>query len=159
MLLFDHDLRYLMADGEELLGSIGFKPEAMVGHTLYEIASPQGFGRGRARLHRGALAGVTQTLEVPRGDKVYALTIVPVRDERDEVISGLALVYDVTSHKRGGSAGPQGSERSPLAVGQGRADPAVQSARVLAVGQRERLATAQRMVPTRAAVLRRFSMA
>lgn len=99
VLLFDHDLRYLMADGEALLASVGFSREALIGHTLPEVASPQSRPVVEAA-YRAALAGQTQALDIPRGDKVYALTIVPVRDERGAVTAGLALVYDVTNHKR-----------------------------------------------------------
>jgi diguanylate cyclase (GGDEF)-like protein len=99
VLLFDHDLRYLMADGEQLLASIGFVREAMIGRTLYEIASPQGLPIAEPA-YRGALTGQTQTLEILRGERTYALTIVPVRDRSGAVTAGLALVYDVTAHKR-----------------------------------------------------------
>ncbi len=99
VLLFDHDLRYLMADGEALLSSIGLSSLALVGKTLAEVATPERLEALAAR-YRAALRGEAQRFEAVRGEKTYALDIVPVRDERGEVNAGMALVYDVTRHKQ-----------------------------------------------------------
>lgn len=99
VLLFDHDLRYVMADGEQLLGSVGLSRESMVGKTLAEVASPEGY-KSVEPLYRAALAGETRSAEIPRGDKFYAITLVPLRDDKQAVMAGLALIYDVTTHKR-----------------------------------------------------------
>lgn len=100
VMLFDHDLRYLMADGEQLLAGVGLTREALIGRTLYDVASPQGLAVVEGA-YRSALAGQSRALDLPRGDKTYVLTIVPVKDERGVVTAGLAMVYDVTAHKRG----------------------------------------------------------
>jgi diguanylate cyclase (GGDEF)-like protein/PAS domain S-box-containing protein len=97
--VFDHDLRYLVADGEALLQSVGFSSQALVGKTLSEIATPEHLEAMTAR-YRAALAGESQRFEAARGPKTYALDIVPVRDEQGKVTAGVALVYDVTSHKQ-----------------------------------------------------------
>jgi len=99
VLVFDHDLRYLVADGEALLESVGFSSQALVGKTLADVAAPQNFEALAAR-YRAALAGESQAFEVARGPKTFALDIVPVRDEQGSVNAGIALVYDVTSHKQ-----------------------------------------------------------
>jgi diguanylate cyclase (GGDEF)-like protein len=99
VLLFDQDLRYLMADGELLLGSIGLSRDALVGRTLYEVSSPMTVLISEQH-YRDALAGKTSTFEMVRHDKTFALTTVPVRDARGDVTAGLAMVYDVTIHKR-----------------------------------------------------------
>ncbi|HYQ18386.1 MAG TPA: GGDEF domain-containing protein, partial [Polyangiaceae bacterium] len=111
VLMFDNDLRYVMADGEQLLTSIGLKREQLVGHTLYEIANPQSLAVVEHH-YRRALAGETGTLDIPRGDKTYALTVVPVRGEAGNVEAGLAMVYDVTSHKRGEQLARQETEHA-----------------------------------------------
>src|SRR5665213_3178248 len=41
VLLFDHDLRYLMADGGALLNSIGLSSVALVGKALAEVVTPE----------------------------------------------------------------------------------------------------------------------
>ncbi|HYP97353.1 MAG TPA: diguanylate cyclase [Polyangiaceae bacterium] len=97
--VFDHDLRYLVADGEALLQSVGFSSQALVGKTLSEIARPDNLEALTER-YRAALAGESQRFEVVRGPKTYALDIVPVRDDQGRVTAGVALVYDVTSHKQ-----------------------------------------------------------
>ncbi|HKO49512.1 MAG TPA: diguanylate cyclase [Polyangiaceae bacterium] len=99
VLVFDHDLRYLVADGEALLESIGFSSHALVGKTLSEVAKPEHLEALVAR-YRAALAGESQRFEAVRGPKTYALDIVPVRDVIGAVTAGVVLVYDVTSHKQ-----------------------------------------------------------
>jgi diguanylate cyclase (GGDEF)-like protein/PAS domain S-box-containing protein len=99
VLVFDHDLRYLLADGEALLESVGFSSQALVGKTLSDVATPQHFEALAAR-YRAALAGESQGFEAVRGPKTFALDIVPVRDELGGVTAGVVLVYDVTSHKQ-----------------------------------------------------------
>jgi len=99
VLVFDHDLRYLVADGEALLESVGFSSQALVGKTLSDVAAPQHFESLAAR-YRAALAGESQSFEVARGTRTYALDIVPVRNDQGKVIAGVALVYDVSSHKQ-----------------------------------------------------------
>lgn len=98
VMLYDHDLRYLMADGELLLSSIGMTREAIVGRTLYDVATPMMLLIAE-RHYRGALAGETSTFEMVRYEKTFALTTVPVRDGAGAVTAGLVMIYDVTAHK------------------------------------------------------------
>jgi len=98
VMLYDHDLRYLMADGELLLSSIGMTREAVVGRTLYDVATPMMLLIAE-RHYRCALAGETSTFEMVRYDKTFALTTVPVRDGSGAVTAGLVMIYDVTAHK------------------------------------------------------------
>jgi diguanylate cyclase (GGDEF)-like protein/PAS domain S-box-containing protein len=109
VLLFDRDLRYLMADGEQLLNGIGLKREDLVGRTLYEVATPQGLPVVEP-YYRAALAGESGSLELKRGDQTYAITLVPVREENGDVSAGLAMVYDITSHKHGEELARQEAE-------------------------------------------------
>ncbi|HEY5376746.1 MAG TPA: diguanylate cyclase [Polyangiaceae bacterium] len=99
VLLFDHDLRYLMADGGALLNSIGLSSVALVGKTLAEVVTPEQLVAVAAR-YRAALAGDVQSFETVRAERTYAIEIVPVRDERGEVNAGMTLIYDVTRHKQ-----------------------------------------------------------
>jgi len=99
VLMFDESLRYVMADGEQLLRSIGLRREDLVGRTLPEVATPETLPLVEPH-YRRALAGETSTLELKRGESTYAITFVPVREDDGRVATGLAMVYDVTSHKR-----------------------------------------------------------
>jgi diguanylate cyclase (GGDEF)-like protein/PAS domain S-box-containing protein len=99
VLLFDRDLRYLMADGEQLLASMGFTTRDLLGKTPYDVVAG-GRAEAVANRYRTTLAGTVSEFEVVRGSKTYAATVVPVHDDRGEVIAGMALVYDVTVHKQ-----------------------------------------------------------
>lgn len=103
VLMYDHDLRYIMADGEQLLGGVGLSRELLVGRTLPDIATPQGLAVAEP-LYRSALKGESASTEFVRGEKTYALTTVPVRDGHDAVTAGLLMIYDITAHKRGEAA-------------------------------------------------------
>jgi diguanylate cyclase (GGDEF)-like protein len=102
VLMFDRELRYIMADGEQLLSGVGLSRERLVGRTLQEVASPQGLAVVEP-LYRAALSGESGSLEMVRDEKAYALTAVPVRDG-DTITAGLLMVYDITTHKRGEAA-------------------------------------------------------
>jgi diguanylate cyclase (GGDEF)-like protein/PAS domain S-box-containing protein len=99
VLLFDHDLRFLMADGEQLLAGVGLSRQALIGRTLAEVASAPGLAAVEP-MYRDALAGKTTCSELVRDDKTFALTSTPVRDAAGNVTAGLLLVYDITAHKR-----------------------------------------------------------
>ena len=99
VLLFDRELRYLMADGEQLLSSMGFTTLDLVGKTPFDVVPAERAEQVAAR-YRKTLAGIVQEFEVQRGEKHYACTVVPVHDEHGTVTAGMALVYDVTSHKQ-----------------------------------------------------------
>jgi len=99
VLLFDQNLRFLMADGEALLGSVGLSSQALVGRTLGDVTPAERFDVVAGH-YRAALAGESRSLEVARDGFTFALNVVPVRDERGIVTAGMAMIYDVTAHKR-----------------------------------------------------------
>ena len=99
VLLFDMDLRYLMADGEQLLFSMGLTTKDLVGKTPYDVVPPERAERVAER-YRKTLRGSTEQFEVMRGERTYQCTVVPVRHELGVIIAGMALVYEVTEHKR-----------------------------------------------------------
>jgi diguanylate cyclase (GGDEF)-like protein/PAS domain S-box-containing protein len=99
VLLFDRDFRYLLADGELLLESMGYSSETLVGKTLADVAPRERLQLLKQR-YRAALAGYTEDSEVTRDERTFVLTTTPVRDQQGSVIAGMALVYDVTAHKR-----------------------------------------------------------
>jgi len=98
VLVFDHDLRYVMADGERLLSSIAVSKDALVGKTLREAATPRFYDLFETR-YRAALAGEKQEFEFVRGSLTYALTIAPLCNSDGVVEAGVVMIYDVTSHK------------------------------------------------------------
>lgn len=98
VLLFGPDLVYQMADGEQLLESMGFTTRDLVGKTVFDIV-PMPRAEIIANRYRRTLAGETQEFEVTRDERIYACTVVPVRNAHDFVTGGMAMVYDVTAHK------------------------------------------------------------
>ncbi|MEO6602366.1 MAG: GAF domain-containing protein, partial [Polyangiaceae bacterium] len=99
VLLFDMELRYLMADGEQLLSSMGLSTKDLVGKTPYDLA-PRERADAVAARYRKTLRGSTEEFEVMRGERTYQATVVPVHHECGVIIGGMALVYEVTAHKK-----------------------------------------------------------
>jgi len=99
VLLFDMDLRYLMADGDQLLASMGFTTPDLIGKTPYELVPPER-AEHVANRYRKTLRGEVQEFEVKRADRTFAVTAVPVRHECGVIIAGMTMVYDVTALKR-----------------------------------------------------------
>ena len=99
VLLFDMELRYLMADGDQLLASMGLDTRDLIGKTPYDVV-PLERAEPVANRYRRTLRGEVQEFEVKRGDRTFAVTAVPVRHECGVIIAGMTVVYDVTAHKR-----------------------------------------------------------
>jgi PAS domain S-box-containing protein len=91
LLLFDRDLRYVMADGTGLQPG----PEALVGRTLRE-ALPAELCDRLEPLYRGALEGRAEAGEVFFVGRHHSVHVVPVRDERGTVTAGVVMSQDVT---------------------------------------------------------------
>jgi len=99
VLLFDMELRYLMADGDQLLASMEFTTPDLIGKTPYDVVPPERAENVAAR-YRKTLRGEIQEFEVKRGERTFAVTAVPVRHECGVIIAGMTMVYDVTALKR-----------------------------------------------------------
>lgn len=98
VLLFDHDLRFLAAEGAALTKS-GINPEAMVGRLLLEVVSPAQ-ARQLEPYYRRALAGAEVTFEMEHNGSMYSAHALPVRDSTGAVIAGMVVVEDITSRFR-----------------------------------------------------------
>jgi diguanylate cyclase (GGDEF)-like protein/PAS domain S-box-containing protein len=95
--VFDHDLRFLLAEGEAIRAA-GIS--SMVGLRLSDIAD----GESLARLERhylAALAGEEQDFEHPGedGQRWYRVRIRPLR-EHDCVVAGLVVSDDITERRQ-----------------------------------------------------------
>ena len=93
--LFDHDLRFLVAEGDALVAA-GVDPALVVGHRPWHV-----LGRAGAELvvphYRAALEGEERRFEYPFAGRIYAAHVVPVRDTIGEVAGGLMVARDVTA--------------------------------------------------------------
>jgi len=98
IVLFDHDLRYVIADGAAL-ATVGLSPEQMEGKTLWEVLPSEVAAANEPR-YRQALAGTGSTFDFPYRDRIYNVRVVPVRDHASTTVTGGAvIVIDITERK------------------------------------------------------------
>ncbi|NJP06551.1 MAG: PAS domain S-box protein [Chloroflexaceae bacterium] len=97
--LFDHDMRYLVAGGQQL-ASIGMTPAMLEGKTLWEAVPPDIAEIG-APLYQAILQGsAPDEIEQHYGDQTYRTQPVSLRNEAGEIIAGLIISQNITEHKR-----------------------------------------------------------
>jgi two-component system cell cycle sensor histidine kinase/response regulator CckA len=100
--LFDHDLRYTLADGAGL-AEIGLSSEGVEGKTLWEIFSPELCALLEPQC-RAALAGMPMMIEIPYEDRIYAVHTVPVKNEHGESFAGMVTTQNITEQVRAAQA-------------------------------------------------------
>ncbi len=95
VLLFDRDLRYLVAEGAALEQQ-GFTRERVEGRTLAEVLPP---ASAAALLphYRAALNGTPTTLERIHGAATYLVRFAPVRNDVGMVVAGLVVSQDISA--------------------------------------------------------------
>ncbi|GIK67325.1 MAG: hypothetical protein BroJett018_51190 [Chloroflexota bacterium] len=98
IVLFDHDLRFILVDGPELANT-GYSKTMMEGKTLYEALPPEFAALAAPNMQR-TLAGEQFTAELPFGDLYHFYQYVPLRDATGAISFGLILIQDITDRKR-----------------------------------------------------------
>lgn len=93
--IVDHDLRYLLADGQGLAVA-GLAPGDLEGKTIFE-ALPPGFAEQYAPHFRQALEGKPFVIENQSYGHEYLTQGTPLLDDTGKVYAVLAVSYDVTS--------------------------------------------------------------
>jgi PAS domain S-box-containing protein len=93
VLMFDHDLRYTLADGVSLV-ELGFTD--LEGRTLAEALRPAAVARLEP-LYRAALRGESQVTELRYSDRVFQVQTLPVRGGGGEILGGMAVAQDITA--------------------------------------------------------------
>jgi signal transduction histidine kinase len=93
VVVFDHDLRYLLAGGDSLART-GLSPEMLEGRTVQE-ALPSLAAQLEPK-YRAALAGEESVLDVHYGGRVFVTRAVPIRRPDGTVVAGMVLGMDVT---------------------------------------------------------------
>jgi PAS domain S-box-containing protein len=94
--LFDKDLRFLVADGAKPV--LTPDPASFQGRTLFDVAPPDVLAHMEPAF-RLALRGEPGHARYEAGGRRVELITHPVRDERGEVIMGLAMTQDVTDRE------------------------------------------------------------
>lgn len=98
VLLYDHDLRYQIAEGRGL-ADVGLTTEMLEGHTIWDVFPPETC-RAIEPQYRAALAGQPSVVHVPFGDRIYATHAAPVRNHVGEIVGGLIMTQDMTERTR-----------------------------------------------------------
>ncbi|CAN5239988.1 PAS domain S-box protein [soil metagenome] len=102
VLLFDHDYRYTLAEGEQLTNP-QWSPEKFEGRTLWEVF-PEDISREWARYYERALQGENISFDLLDGDRALEISVFPVRNEKGEIFAGMSMWQDVTESKRAHNA-------------------------------------------------------
>jgi PAS domain S-box-containing protein len=94
VLLYDHDLTYLVAEGSGLTQT-GLSGAEMVGKAIQEVFPPETVELIKPA-YQAALEGQTKTTTVPFQDKVFRMKTLPIRDPSGSISSGLVMTQDIT---------------------------------------------------------------
>ncbi|ADV67387.1 diguanylate cyclase domain-containing protein [Deinococcus maricopensis] len=97
LLLFGHDLRHTIVDGQGL-GAVGLRKENLEGRTLQE-ALPPAIAALLDGPYRAALRGEECQQDITALERTFVMHTVPVRDEHGSVLAGMAIVQDVTERR------------------------------------------------------------
>jgi PAS domain S-box-containing protein len=98
ILVFDHHLRYQVAEGPAL-ATMGFTREAVEGRTIFELVD-EPLATEVGRQYREVLAGNEVTVERTFAERSLFTHHVPLRDKDGMITAGLAMVLDVTERKQ-----------------------------------------------------------
>jgi signal transduction histidine kinase len=96
VLLFDRDLRFVVAGGEALR-ALGTPPAGLLGRTLGE-ALPADAARALEPAYRAALAGRSELLDLEARGRTFEILVTPVLGD-GEVAYGLVRAVDVTERR------------------------------------------------------------
>jgi PAS domain S-box-containing protein len=97
-LVYDHDLRFVMADGE-LLKQLKLEPKDVVGKTLNELVTSKN-AEAVDKAYRGALHGVSSIVDLEARQHTFRLHVGPVYDGAGALTGGLVFFYDITVTKQ-----------------------------------------------------------
>lgn len=98
VLLFNSQLRYLLADGTGL-ESVGLSKTQLEGKTINEAFPPETC-KLIEPIYRRAIAGAATTVEISHAERTYLEYTLPVKDENGEVFTGMVMTQDITERKQ-----------------------------------------------------------
>lgn len=97
VLLFDHELRYRLAEGQGL-AAVGLTKAGLEGHTIWEALPPETCAAIEPA-YRAAIAGEPTSFEVPFGGRHFAVLVTPISVEGGERL-GMVVTQDITERKQ-----------------------------------------------------------
>ncbi|MES1023298.1 PAS domain S-box protein [Gloeocapsa sp. BRSZ] len=106
--LFDDNLRYELCEGQEI-ASMGFNQETLEGKTIWDVLPPKTCTEIEP-LYRATLAGQELVTEMAFCGHAYAVQIVPVRNEQQEIVAGMMLLENIDERKQTEEALDQSEE-------------------------------------------------
>jgi PAS domain S-box-containing protein len=96
--MFDDDLRYTLAGGDELEAA-GLTADEVVGSHPDELF-PADVSAELVERYRDALAGTSHVFEQQYHDERYRVRTLPVRNDGGDVVAGMAVSQVITEQKR-----------------------------------------------------------
>lgn len=96
--LFDRDLRYTIAEGTGL-ATVNLNSEALTGKTIWDTLPPE-TAQLLEPIYQDALAGKSTVMEMPFGDRLYRVHVLPVINEDGAILSGMTMTQDITESKK-----------------------------------------------------------
>lgn len=94
---FDKDLRFILAEGGEMKNN-GFTRDSFEGKTLSEISSDH-TKQIWEPLFVSAIQGKTSSTEYQFNNYYYLIWVLPIKDDRNQVYSGIAITQNITDDK------------------------------------------------------------
>ncbi len=109
---FDRSLRYLSVNGSGL-AALGLSREALEGKTLFDVFPAETVTMAEPWF-RDALAGRSNTIDVPFAGRIFSQHLTPIRDESGQVVAAMGVVEDVTEARATAQARRESEERFRL---------------------------------------------
>lgn len=98
-MLYDNDLRYLLAEGD-ILQHFDLNREKLEGSRLPDVLAKQGQPLDPlTKAYRYGLKEPT-SLDLTVGGRHYLLTTLPLHDESDQIYGGMAVLRDITDDRQ-----------------------------------------------------------
>ena len=96
--LFDDKMRYTIAEGTGL-ATVNLTSQELIGKTIWETL-PQKSVQVLEPIYREALQGKSTVTEMPFGDRLYQVHVLPVMHKDGKVLAGMTMTQDITESKR-----------------------------------------------------------
>jgi PAS domain S-box-containing protein len=109
VLLFDKNLRYTLAEGQEL-ETLGLDRSLIEGYKVGEVFSQELAAVFEAD-YRDALAGNCSQREIEYASRIYQVYTLPLANENGEVFAGMMMTQNITDRKRAMHALQESEER------------------------------------------------